>query len=214
MIKKMEDPQLRWKAGASNRNKKFSPERCFKMHGHRTRESYVHPVSEEGKKNIGRASAAKFTPEYKARYRETMIERGWWIENKTPYEKYFKEADWIERMFDRVEGEELILLKKYGVFSNATNHGGVVRDHGLSRKEGFDQGISPVLLRHPVNCRIILHRDNVSRRFTKKDFLTKDQLFKLIEDYSGDWKEQEFCLKLISEYNLGKRFTEEVMPNV
>jgi hypothetical protein len=101
------------------------------------------------------------------------------------------------------------LLKKYGVFHNITNRTGVVRDHMLSRKTGFNLGIFPELLRHPANCQILTFQDNVkkkSSRYIDADHLTPEELFDRINTYQGQWDEQELCKSLINNYLNGKRY--------
>jgi len=46
------------------------------MHGHRTKESYSNPRSDETKRLIGIKSSEKFTNEYKIKFRKTMEEQG------------------------------------------------------------------------------------------------------------------------------------------
>jgi hypothetical protein len=141
-----------------------------------------------------------------------MESLGYWIplKDKSDYEIYYQQADWIERMFDLIDCKKpLRLLKKHGVFHNKNNTSGVVRDHMLSRKTGFNLGIFPQILRHPANCQILTSKDNIkkkSSRYIDADHLTIDELFDRIESYKRYWKEQELCIVLISEYKSGQRY--------
>lgn len=131
---------------------------------------------------------------------------GHWIplENKTDYEIYFKNADWIEKMFDFITDEkQLYKLKTLKVFNCKTNTKGIVRDHMLSRRTGFEQNIPYQLLRHPCNCQILTHSENIKKkngRYTDKDNQTINELIKKIETYEKDWMEQEMCLEIIKNY--------------
>lgn len=74
-----------------------------------------------------------------------MVANGRWIDNKDrdPYKVYRKDCDWIERMFNLVEGKEQELLFSLKVFNSKTNTKGVIRDHKYSRKSGFNAKVFP-----------------------------------------------------------------------
>lgn len=171
------------------------------------------PMTEEQKKKIGIKSSEKFTDEFKAKYRKTMEDRGYWIPlaEKDPYRIYFKECEWIDKMFnlDYILGTEL--LNEHGVFNMKTNTKGVVRDHRFGRKTGYTLKVFPELLRHPANCRIITHADNVSKAQKGKSKstdceITLEELFAAIKSFSGEWKEHDKCLQLIKLYEQGNRY--------
>lgn len=204
--------ELRHKYGTANRGKKFSPERIKACHAHRSSKSYSRPHSEQSKKIIGQKSKEKWTESYREKHRQTMESLGYWIplKDKSDFEIYYREADWIERMFDLIDcKKQLRLLKKNGVFHNKNNVNGIVRDHMLSRKTGFNLGIFPQILRHPANCQILTSKDNIKKknhRYIDADHLTIDELFDRILSYAGSWKEQELCKQLISQYKSGQRY--------
>lgn len=207
---RFKDPRMRWLVGAGNRGKKFSPERIARMHSNRTSESYSHPHSEESKQLIGKKSKEKFTQEYNTRFRKTMEELGYWIpeDDITDWMVYFKEANWVERMWGYCSDQGKELLSELGVF-NSNNTRGVVRGHIFSRRDGFEQGVFPEILRHPANCQIITHGDNVSKaQSNNKDGggQTPDELFEKILNYAQEWKEQQLCVALISTYIGGLRW--------
>jgi hypothetical protein len=203
--------ELRYKYGTANRGKKFSPERIKACHAHRSSESYSRPHSDISKKIIGEKSKSKWTEEYKIKYRQKMESCGYWIplSEKSDFEIYYQEANWIERMFDLITDKKQIkLLQKYGVFHNINNTSGVVRDHMLSRRTGFELGIFPEILRHPANCQILTAKENISKKKTRyidADHLTPDQLFDKIRNYTEHWQEQELCLSLINKYQSGQK---------
>lgn len=171
------------------------------------------PHTEEEKRQIGIKSSEKFTDEFKAKYRKTMEDRGYWIPlaERDPYDVYFKECEWIDRMFDNPLVEGHAITGVIGVFNMKTNTKGAVRDHKFGRKNGFKLKVFPQLLRHPANCQIISHADNVSKAQRNKAvtddcIITLDELFSLILGYKGEWVEQQECINLINEYNQGKRY--------
>lgn len=206
----MKDPERRKICGNANRGKKFSTDRIKRMNQNRTFDSYSHPHSFESKQKISLKSKAKFTPNFKAKFRQTMEKKGFWIpkKDKHPYKLYCEQANWIEKMFDlRLCGIEF--LEKLGVFNARSNRSGVVRDHRYSRREGFREEVFPELLRHPVNCQIITHSQNVSK--SRKGIgtdcsLSRIELFKLIQEYKDSWSEHSKCLELIQLYEKGERY--------
>lgn len=214
IVKSKVNKEYRFKAGSANRGKKFSKERIEKMHSHRTSESYgVSGVGHtpETKVEIGKRSKEKWTEDFKKKFRKTMENNGNWIpiEEKSDFEIYYKECEWVHRMFDIVENG-LNLVEQYGVFHNKKNKNGVVRDHKYGRKSGFDNGIFPELLRHPANCDIIRHYENISKGqkgVGRKDIsITIDELFYEIENYNKEWFEQKKCIEKIKEYKNGNRW--------
>ncbi len=75
-------------------------------------------------------------------------------------------------------------LKRVGMYSptNRNNNlGGVSRDHMLSVAEAFGLGLDPIMVKHPANCRLILHRENQRKRsnsiITEKELLERIELF-------------------------------------
>lgn len=155
--------------------------------------------SDETKRIIGIKSKEKFTPEFLLKQRETMETLGYWrkLEELTEYEIYFKEADWIERMWDLVENE---LLTTHGVFNALTNTNGCVRDHMFGRREGFRLKVPAIILRHPANCQIILNSENVKKARTNDVTKSLEDLIQDIRNYPPFWTEQIECLEAIEKY--------------
>lgn len=207
LVKSKVDDVYRIKAGSANRGKKFDAERIKKMHQHRTSDSYVRNHNEEIRKIIGKKSKEKFTDSFKKNLRIKNEQLGNWVplSQKTDWEIYKKQSNWISKMFDLISDEQQIcLLNENKVFNSKTNRKGVVRDHKYSRYEGFINQVFPEILRHPENCEITLHSTNAKKRSNSS--LTLEELFSSILNYNGNWKEHEVCLKLIDEYKNGKRW--------
>lgn len=167
--------------------------------------------SDESKEKIGKKSKAKFTDEFKEKFRKTMEDLGHWIplEEKNDWEIYSNESDWIDAMFDIIdEGNDL--LEEFGVFNAYSNKTGVVRDHIFGRRAGFKFKLFPEILRHPANCRILLHAENARKGQKTSDIVDSDitieELFQRIRDYSKEWKEHEKVLILIEDYMNGSRW--------
>jgi hypothetical protein len=156
------------------------------------------------KKIISEKSSAKFTINYKKRIRKLREANGTCIPLTMvdDYLFYSCISNWIERMYDYItDHSQLDLLKKYGVRNVKTNVSGVVRDHIYSRKSGFINSVFPEILRHPCNCQLLTHKENIR----KLDHYTSYELFKNILTYNGTWKEQALCETLIKKYLDGER---------
>lgn len=206
-------PELRYIVGKARRGKKRSEEEIKK--GKETIRERGHPWkgkhhSQESKMKIGEKSKIKFTSlSYRKNFREKMEKKHYWIplENKSDYNIYYKESNWIEQMFNYCDKNELVLLKEQGVFNCLKNKNGIVRDHKYSRYSGFLNKVFPEILRHPCNCSIITSLNNLKKGHSKnttKDSITLESLFENIINFKIFWKEQQLCLKLIKEYKNGK----------
>lgn len=207
LISSKVDDIYRQKSGSANRGKKFTKDQINKMHGHRTSDSYIRSHNKETRKKIGKKSKEKFTIEFKNRLRKTNEENGIWLplELKSDWEIYKKESNWIKQMFDHInDKDQLILLSELKVFHYLYNKNGVVRDHLYSRHDGFKNKVFPEILRHPVNCEIKTHKENVKKGI--KSSLTLEELFCKIQNYKEKWIEQDLTLSRIRDYQNGKRW--------
>jgi hypothetical protein len=167
-------------------------------------------LSEESKKIIGEKSKEKFTDEFKEKFYKTMVERGFWTakEDLDPYKLYREISNWKCNVLNfEIQGKEKV--KNLGFYNGKTNKNGLVRDHRFSRKSGFNLGVYPEILRHPVNCELISHGDNIRKKQSKsinEDSLSLEELFDLIKSFKIDYPEQNLCLEKIKDYTEGKRY--------
>lgn len=106
------------------------------------------------------------------------------------YEKYKRECQFDFGIRDYPSEFDFSLIEKYGWYkpkNHGDNLGGVSRDHIMSVKWGFENGIDPKYIRHPANCQLLRHNDNVSKG--KKESITLDILLERIRvwdsKYSG-----------------------------
>jgi hypothetical protein len=195
----------RHQVGSSNRGVKFSEERIEAMHGHRSSDSYSHPHTEDTKKLIGKKSAAKWTDEFKKSFRKIMEDNGHWIrlEDKEPYDLYYKDANWIGSMMEFLNEEELLALSKFGLFHQISNSKGWVRDHIVPRMVGYEFSLPVQLLRHPANLKFVSHGDNIKKGFVDRKLTetekrdTIQHLFERIINFDQEWQEHEWCLEFI-----------------
>jgi hypothetical protein len=211
-----ENPELRYKCGNSRLPKEERTRIAKLSHKNRTKEYRKGFFLPEKTKNlIGQKSAEKFTIEYKKRIRKQLEDKGTLIplDKKDEFLLYKDFANWKYRMLDLITDEnEIKLLKDHGIFNCRTNKKGTVRDHKYSRFSGWKNGVFPELLRHPCNCEILLHGDNVRKkkgRHVDSDSQTLNELFENIKKYKNTWKEQELCIQLINDYEQGNRYNKK-----
>ena len=81
--------------------------------------------------------------------------------------------------------KELDLLKYNGIFNPINNTKGVVRDHLLSRRYGFENNIPTYIISHPANSEIVLHSENVRRAKTNDNIISLEELLERIEKYGS-----------------------------
>lgn len=137
--------------------------------------------------------------------RKTMEEKGLWtpLDQIEDWELYKVQSNWIRRMFDLLSPEELLYLRKYGVYNIHKNKNGVVRHHKYSRASGFKYRVFPVILRHPCNLGVLRNIENT--RHDRND-LELESLFQMIESYDKEWIEQKECINCIKKYKNGERW--------
>lgn len=81
-----------------------------------------------------------------------------------------------------------ILIKQHGWYSTPgsrkgiKNINGCSRDHMFSITEGFQQNISPEIIKHPANCEIKPHKENQSKN--TKSSITIEDLYRRIDDFN------------------------------
>lgn len=132
-----------------------------------------------------------------------MIDRGIWLpdESKSDWEIFKFHSNWIVRMWDFCESS---LLTECGVFNPKENKQGLVRDHMLSKRDAFDLGLFPEIIRHPENCQFLTHTKNAKKwKYSSHDVHI---LFDKIRNIQYSWIEQEKVLYLIQQWENGERF--------
>ena len=91
-------------------------------------------------------------------------------------------------VFDFPDEFDIVLVEQHGWYK-ATNRGnnltGVSRDHVVSVRYGFDNGIDPSIISHPANCQLLQHGTNVSKG--KKYDLTIEELFVKISNWNDKY---------------------------
>ena len=209
LIKSKVDDKYRLRCSKSNKGVKFSEERIRAMHSNRTSDSYRHYVSDDIKAVIGKKSSEKFEkPGFKEKFRKSMEESGAWIPlaDLDEFVMYKRLCYWVKPMWNIINDlEQISLLNELKVFHPTKNSKGCVRDHLITKVDGFNMGVPPEILRHPANCRIITHSQNASKG--SKSTISLDILFEKIYNYNNNWFEHELVLQLIQSYKDGFRWS-------
>jgi hypothetical protein len=169
-------------------------------------------MTEQTKKLIGEKSAEKFTFEYLMKQRKINEDLGYWIplDKLEDYKLYRELANWKTLVLN----ENIIgidLLKK-GKLKSKDHRGAdsLVRDHMFGRKSGFDSQVFPEILRHPANCQIITHSENIKKAKSNKDcVISLDNLFNRILNWNLEYNEHTICLELIEKHKDGLRYNKE-----
>jgi hypothetical protein len=87
--------------------------------------------------------------------------------NKEPYLLYRQRCKFTFSIADYPDKFNSDLILEHGWYSPSNkqnNLDGVSRDHMLSVKDGFINGIDPAVISHPANCDLVLHRANQRKR--------------------------------------------------
>ena len=78
------------------------------------------------------------------------------------------------------------LVEEYGWYSptnKGNNLNGVSKDHLFSIRDGFKNKVDPNIMKHPANCKLMLHKDNASKSYNSE--ITLDQLLERISNWGS-----------------------------
>jgi hypothetical protein len=125
------------------------------------------------------------------------------LPNRNFKEIYYSLASFKFNVRDYPGLLNLELLDKHGWYSaggrskKAINKDGITRDHMLSIRDGINWNIHPLLLSHPVNCRLISASENSKKN--SKSLIQAAQLFESITSFTGKFKSHTQCIDLIKK---------------
>lgn len=105
--------------------------------------------------------------------------------NKKGIARYRQLCEFKFNLSDFSSEFDFELVKKYGWYSptnKKNNLNGVSRDHMFSIKDGFINKIDPEVIKHPANCKLIIHNDNSSKH--GKSSITLEQLLERISKWN------------------------------
>ena len=112
--------------------------------------------------------------------------------SRTLREEYKRQCQFQFNVYDYPEYFNLELLTQHGWYSpvNKNNNlNGVSRDHRLSIADGFEQNINPDIISHPVNCKLVCHRDNQIKH--RKSTVSLEELSEEIRIFNLTYKYKE-----------------------
>ena len=102
--------------------------------------------------------------------------------NRTEWQNYRADCQFRFSIKDYPEEFEFDLIKLHGWYqasNKGNNLNGVSRDHMVSCRYGFDNNLPAEHLRHPANCRLLIHNDNVSKH--KNNSISYEELLERIK---------------------------------
>lgn len=103
---------------------------------------------------------------------------------KEPFLLYRQRCNFDFKIEDYPDKFDLTLVEQYGWYSPANkrnNLNGVSKDHMVSVKTGFELGIDPNVIKHPANCKLMLHRENQNKN--SKSSITVEDLLERINHW-------------------------------
>jgi hypothetical protein len=164
-------------------------------------------VKKSGAKYCSNSCASKFTnkkrsQESRNKQRKSLLKKFGCEEYTTTYkEVYYSMAKFSFSVYDYPDLFDLKSLTINGWYSCGgrtiaeENKNGMTRDHKISIRYGMKKNLHPFLLSHPVNCQLLLARDNSSK--SAKCSMTIDDLIEQILNFNGEFSHQSKCLNLI-----------------
>ena len=82
------------------------------------------------------------------------------------YPIYYSECLFRFNIYKYPDEFDLSLANLYGWYSPQKNIRGVSRDHIFSASKAFHLNIDPIIIRHPANCKLMIHLDNLRKSNT------------------------------------------------
>jgi hypothetical protein len=87
--------------------------------------------------------------------------------HKDPFLLYRQQCNFEFNITEYQHKFDWFLVEQHGWYSpsnKGNNLNGISRDHMLSVKDGYIQGIDPAIIKHPANCKIMQHKDNQKKK--------------------------------------------------
>jgi hypothetical protein len=100
------------------------------------------------------------------------------------YDYYRPFCEFVFSLNDYPKEFDLTLINKLGFYSPSNknnNLSGVSRDHLYSVYDGFKNKVSPDIIKHPANCRLVIHTDNQKKK--TKSIISLEELKQKIEEW-------------------------------
>lgn len=104
--------------------------------------------------------------------------------NKEPFLLYRQRCNFNFDVNHYPNKFDLTMISEYGWYSpsnKGNNLNGISKDHMLSVKEGYEQGIDANIINHPANCKLMVHRENQKKN--QKSSITIEELLERIKTW-------------------------------
>lgn len=104
---------------------------------------------------------------------------------RTAFRNYRLDCQFQFGLKDYPDEFDFKLVEQHGWYlpkNRGNNLNGISRDHMVSVRFGFDNNIPPEHIRHPANCRLLQHNNNVSKGI--KNSITYEQLLQRIATWN------------------------------
>lgn len=175
---------------STEKDSKFCSQSCSATYNNKNRKGEKRIFSESAKKNIRIAARNRFNLNVKMiSYNDSPkkckecsniihfekrnhifcdinCKRKYDKRNMSEYQKCYRQCQFNFALNDFPDEFDFMLIEQHGWYQ-AKNHGdnlnGVSRDHMISIKYGYENNISPEIIRHPANCQLMIHNENVSK---------------------------------------------------
>lgn len=108
------------------------------------------------------------------------------VNDKDSFERYRTKARFLFNIYDYPDHFDLDLIERYGWYSPANrknNLNGISRDHILSVKDGYLNGIPPELIGHITNCRLVRHKENQKKH--SKSSISIEEFYKKLSQWEN-----------------------------
>ena len=108
-------------------------------------------------------------------------------------------------MIEYLNEADLEKFKRIGFYNKTTNTAGLVRDHIVSRKQGYTFNLPECIIRHPENLQLITHSENISKGFVDRKLSDIEVLERIellltrIQSFQKEWKDQDSCIAYIMQ---------------
>ena len=106
-------------------------------------------------------------------------------ECKNTFYKFYKPlCNFDFNIMDYSNKFDLSLVEQHGWYSpinKRNNLNGVSKDHMYSVRDGFINNIEPEIIKHPANCKLLLHNDNNRKNYNSS--ITIDDLIERIKNW-------------------------------
>jgi hypothetical protein len=174
--------------GLISHNRKFCNSSCAAMFNNKGRlvtEKQKQKVREKlikpKKEKIKEPKSCRFCNENEITEKHKLICNGC----KIKFYKFYKPLCVFDfNIKDFGDKFDLTLVNEYGWYSpknKGNNLNGVSKDHMYSVRDGFINNIDPEIIRHPANCRLLLHSENNKKNYNSS--ITINELKERIKNW-------------------------------